>query len=187
LQETLPQPSSGKLVVTGSTGEVVAERMLQEETAVVIDLGDCPEDVYRLEIDGVLQKEFLLLHSDSAFDGVVLLRITGEPVNRTIAFAPRSIHWQYTVVQKYNTYGNLALVDETESVLFERVPHPDLPGAVCFVSLVPVRLSETYSFRLQVEDQGRVVKKKIPFAELKNFGHCLINVHNYCLQNYVTV
>ncbi len=187
LQENFPQPATGVLSITGSGGEVVAERALQEEMTVVIDLSTCAEDVYRLAIDGVAQKEFLLLHNDSAFDGVVFLRISEERIGKTIAFSARSIHWQYTIVQKYNTYSNLSLVEETESVLFEKLPHPDLPGAVCFVSLAPVRLSETYSFRLQVEDQGRVVKKKIPFADMKNVGQCLINVHNYCLQSYVTV
>ncbi len=187
LHETFAQPASGTFTIKSSSAEVVAERVIQEETNVVFDLEECAEDVYRLELNGVLQKEFLLLHTDSAFEGVVFLRITGARSSKTISFSPRSIHWQYTVVPKYNTYGNLSLVDETESVLFEKAPHPDVPGAVCFVSLVPVRLGETYAFRLQVEDTGRVVKKKIPFADLKNIGRCLINVHNYCLQNYVTV
>lgn len=174
--------------VMNSKDEKIASAKGSKDTSELrFDLSEHPEDIYYFSVDGEQKEAFLLLHHDHAYD-CILLTVHRGIQEHNILFPARSVHWQYTVVQKYNSYNDLALVDESEALSFERSTIPSKPNALCFTSVEPVKLSERYDYRLVlIEERGKAVKQNIPFANIKQFGKCLLNVHNLCLENYVSV
>lgn len=183
------EPVTGLLELQNSAGEKIASRQLKEENApVVFNLPETAEDIYSFVLAGEKQNDFLLLHNDSEFEAVLLLRIQQDaPLEKQLFFPARSIFWQYSIEQKYNVYPGLELVDETENIVFRKTEDASRPGAVHFISADPILLHEQYSFRLLLQDNGRIVRKNIPNANMKNVGRCLQNVHYLCLENYVFV
>jgi len=172
------------LQLIDAAGTVIAESKAPRAS---FPLANLTENIYASRAGGEVKSAFLHLQHDAEFDGVFLMRAIQSEKKYAFRFPARKIHWQYTILQQYNSYTDLALIDETDQLHFERAAHPSVDKAFSFVTTEPVLLSETYEYRLQIEDQGRVVKKKLPFANLNNCGKCLQNVENICLENYVSV
>lgn len=180
---------SGNLELRNKAGDTISRFKLEQETSpVVAPMPEMPEDLYSFFLNDEQVAEFLLLHTDSAYEGIILADLQQElPLNKTISFAARKIFWQYSVEQKYNQNSEIELVDETDSIVFEKTQSdPPKPGTH-FISTAPVTLSEQYPFRLQIMDNGRVIRRNVPNANLKNIGKCLQNVHYLCLENYVLI
>lgn len=181
-------PEAAVYRVTDGDGKTVYEKRADaSDVQVMFPLYEENENKYVIKSGDADVASFLLLHRDSAFDGVVLMRSSDAEQQFTARFPARSIYWEYTVVPKYNNCTEPGMTEESDRISFESVVHPEVSGAWLFTSREPVELQERYPYVLQIEDQGRTVRKQIPFGDLRNTGTCLINVDNFCLKNYVMV
>jgi hypothetical protein len=180
--------AAGTFYIRNGKGDAVAALTAKAgDEELVFALNDETENRYTFDSGSESSTPFMLLHGDGNYDGIVILNSSDETQNLTAFFPARSIFWEYTVVPKYNAITQPELLEESERIRFERTAHPAIPDAWLFTSGEPVLLQERYNFTLQIEDQGRIMRKQIPFGDMNSTGTCLINVHNFCLKNYVMV
>ncbi|TND02425.1 MAG: hypothetical protein FD123_4098 [Bacteroidetes bacterium] len=169
----------GNPLISASADEVTGNFM--------VNLEAYPEDIYKIKTSNGPEKIFLLLHHDQKYEGIVLMETSNDDQNITIKFPSRNIYWEYVVVSKYDEYKELSMVEESGKIIFNKTAHSSIDNAFSFTSSEPVTLKDRYELSFQLEDNGRVVKKNIPNGDMKNVDKCLINVHNFCLKNYVSV
>lgn len=173
--------------VLNTAGETQAEFNRKDSSEdFIIRTAGLTDDVYRIRTDDS-EYEFLLLTNDQKFDGVILLNSTQTFNNIGLKFNSRKILVEHIVSQKYDQYKDLNMVEENGSVIFEKAAHPSINNAFVFTSNTEIELKEKQEQLFFLEDRERIVKKNIGFPSLKNVGMCLINVHNFCLKNYVSV